>query len=436
MTEKLFNFFGNDYEHFSRLRKVVNRTVLNNRLDGGFSSGDYSLKELLKTDFSDRLHNLEQVLADIASNDPPKGKELKITIHGLLKQKGWNVEHPYFGFISSDIPEKYREHEYQEIVLFLKDIKNRMGDSFPDELENFLKKEEAHIEDRSNLERLLGVLKEHGIHRIKENLNSGASALVSGASALVLETNDNQIVRIIRAKTKEIQSLPPTVLQPLYTIDVDDFCIQIMPKVHTLQKIFDSPKLRSEYNINEHWLSDYINQLKADSYKYGSYYWDLYNVTNNIGLIKDENGKNVPIIIDLEAASSIANPHPILKEMFFDKQQYDMEKLPNLPQTDTNYIAAQNAHVKGLGLEYGKIKGALNYDYIQKELEDFADKRKKQNKHTDYPTNPLWVDVVNSGVSKSEFGYEADKALQSRTNQGFCHDIRAKLEEKGAITNR
>ena len=183
---------------------------------------------------------------------------------------------------------------------------------------------------------------------------------------------------------------------------------------------------------------EYLEQLKADSNKYGSYIWDVDNVDRyetNIGVIKDENGKLVPIVIDLDSVSDRNNFLKMGRATF---QKPDFQYTLTLTPTDTDYLAAQKAHVERLGLEYGSLKGVWDGEAVQKELEDFAEERGKLK--TEYtgeecnPEHPLWVNVVKNGISRSEFGYEANKAQPS--GKGFCHDIRARLEEKGAIPQR
>jgi hypothetical protein len=441
---------------------------------------------------------------EITESNLHTGRRLAFAVNKIFssdgKEKVVDTRFPYFQgmMLGYRIKEKYGSAKNKEIDKFLTTLKeylekNKIGIDFPPELDKFLQDD---IQDNKALEGLLKVLNEHGIKRI-----SGKTP--AGASALVLTTTDNQMVRIIREDTKKLQSLPPTALQPLYTIDnIDGFCIQIMPKVHVLREILASNKLRAEYGImddyklekeryllanQEQWREDqaatwspdigydernwnimmesirespypetisdenfakkyigikernYIQQLKADSYKYGSYAWDIDKDAKNIGLIKDKNGKTVPVIIDLEAVASLENTPEAFKEWFAERD-WDIERTKQLPQTDTDYLAAQKAHVARMGLEYGSLKGVLNGEQLQKELKDFADKRASQknlaaeNGHK-YPENPLWVDVVKSGVSKSELGHHI-RNITEPSDKGFCHDIRAKLEAKNAIPAR
>jgi len=508
MSDKPTNnpFDNTDYDDFKPVGEVVNKNNLIYSLNyNTFSGEETCLKEKLVGNFLNRANNLANIMDEITEKNLHTGRRLAFAINKILAPNSRVVDNrfPYFrgaGLVYR-INEKYGSAENKEIKSFLTELKEylqktKIGIVFPPELEKLLQEEAHYKEDNAALEGLLKVLEEHGIKRI-----SGKTP--AGASAIVLTTTDNQMVRIIREDTKKLQSLPPTALQPLYTIDnIDGFCIQIMPKVHVLREILASDKLRAEYGIMDdyelekgkylleeqnQWREDqaavwspeigydernwnimmesirespypesisdenfakkyigikernYIQQLKADSYKYGSYAWDIDKDAKNIGLIKDKNGKTVPVIIDLEAVASLKNTPETFKECFTERE-WDIERTKKLPPTNTDYLAAQKAHVERLGLEYGSIKGAFNNAELEKELKDFADKRASQknlaaeNGHK-YPENPLWVDVVKYGVSKSELGHHISN-IEKPSDKGFCHDIRAQLEAKNAIPAR
>ena len=241
-----------EYDKLSAILQTLDEIENENSKDGkkirkaiGKIFAGYELKRYVINDYDQSsFYSMRNIfLSDILEkyNNPsvePHSK--KIGLAQRLSQKFFSKE---------DILNKFIENQQEDnrnvLGAFLLDLKNNMGKKFPHKLQDILDEEERGLDGyRSKLRQILDALEEKGIKRISSNLRGGGFALV-------LEMNDNQMIRIVTSETKKLQSLPPTVLQPLYTIDnVEGFCIQIMPKVYVLEELFNPDnKLKAEYGL-------------------------------------------------------------------------------------------------------------------------------------------------------------------------------------------
>jgi hypothetical protein len=197
----------------------------------------------------------------------------------------------------------------------------------------------------------------------RELENQGIRAPVSvankGAEAIVFTTSQNQLVRIAFALTQKTDHLPPTVLHPLKTIEINEnpslpIRVDIMPIVKT--------------GVGAEISSSDIIQLIRDTASFNYLFYDA--VGENIGRLSD----GTPIIVDLGAvrANLLSQPPEELskgsyihyvsggpQEMMTTLHQWAKESASH------DYAASQRVHVESRGLKYGEISGVIPASRIQ-----------------------------------------------------------------------
>jgi len=123
-----------------------------------------------------------------------------------------------------------------------------------------------------------------------------------GKFAVVFEGMNHQIIRIANETAENPRLKLPFILQPIDTINMDGYNIEILPKIHTLEEIMHSNELQKHYGFpDEPYL--YSNKMALDLVIRSANNWMLFFdcSAENIGIIKDKNGDNIPVIIDAGA---------------------------------------------------------------------------------------------------------------------------------------
>ena len=328
-----------------------------------------------------------------------------------------------------------------------------------------------------------------GFRRISENV-------LSGTFAIVLEGNDDQMIRISSRRFEADRPKHEDFLQPSAPIALQskalnaNYRVEVFPKVDSLHNIIQSPELCKEYGLTDpsHDAEQFILRLMADNFQRGFFFFDPN--PDNIGIIKDRNGNNVPVIIDSHAIVELDN----IKSAHYDQLALHMmyhypdifqgwndfaaerfgdlhnmhlvleeyiEKVASVEYpTPLDYTGAQEAHLEKLGLEKGKIKGVLNTDQLEQTLETFESERMEMAKRAqqaggDYlPDDAIYSRALNSGVPLTQFSsavvrgadrlehdmgerfvqYLRDGNQEPLKNRpGLCHNIERVLREEDGV---
>lgn len=325
---------------------------------------------------------------------------------------------------------------------------------------------------------------------IRELEHSGfrkiSKTIFSGTHAVVLEANNHQMIRIVDTDVEQDRPSDPIFLQPIYSIkNVQGYSIEVLPKVHTLFEISRNKELMKEYNLlAPSDIGKLIENLMIKTAHDGKFFFD--SSSSNIAVIKDENGKNVPIIIDSGAvidASRFEMGHlhnfskicllnaaflPEVLKFFKDfihladdiipllfKNQLNeyqnriflrvgnnyLQHLKNQPiPAEIDYEAAQEHHLKLLGLTKGEITGVFTQD----EIIDFITNRLDYiDKHSSYnPASTVFIRMITDGTYKDQAGKIYNNALNSyeRASEkreeiglekiGLCHYVEIERERR------
>ena len=166
-----------------------------------------------------------------------------------------------------------------------------------------------HFKDK-DLAELVECLESHGFRRVSNKISRGFFAIV-------LEANHNQMIRIVDKQAEYPRHHEPDVLQPVQVIDdLPRYRIEILPKVHTLSEILAgrvkkdpkkpidkaSKQLADYYGLSKNpeqaknEIESYVLRLISDNMKNGQFFYDV--ALSNICLVKDEQGNNVPLVLD------------------------------------------------------------------------------------------------------------------------------------------
>jgi len=240
---------------------------------------------------------------------------------------------------------------------------------------------------QDSLPEIIEKLKDYGFKKI-------SPIVLNGSNAIVLEANNHQIIRIVHSRAEKDRAKDDVILQPIATIDnINNYRVEVLPKVRTIKEIIENDELKKLYNFPDD-VSSYVEKLIEEiicaSAKHEKILFDP--LLENIGIVKSSDGKNIPIIMDSEAALDIANLPPAVfiqfsrrllenKDVFryfynespevytinFNSLvQWDTDKLINagrnyfdkikkleIPEID--YASAQAEQLKLLGLDKGII---------------------------------------------------------------------------------
>jgi len=336
-----------------------------------------------------------------------------------------------------------------------------------------------------------------GFSSLAKNLQEAGLRLVSetvkaGSYALVLESNNHQMIRIASNDCDEKPTGRPDILQPLKTLRIDGCKVDILPKVHSFQEIMRDDALAASYGLPprpDRELGQLVTNLIIENWNDGRFLWDCSPA--NIGLIQDGQGRNVPIIIDPGAVINRNDATEVHYDIFQPRFFYVWKNreavysyLGEVPEEELGYSesaqikqyinylaeqphdvsppyrAAQEAHVERLGLEYGKITGVLDDAELMAELVRCAKITDEHNKfRADYNASakgaaepmaelPLYTDqspslytaALNAHISRGQLGAAAQAFIpnvEGASNpRGLCEHIREQLEKDGALPKR
>jgi len=248
------------------------------------------------------------------------------------------------------------------------------------------------IHFQSSLKQIVEKLKDFGFREV-------SPVVLYGSNAIVLEAKNQQMLRIVHCRVEKERAVDDVILQPIETInDISNYRVEILPKVLTIKEIIESDELRKEYNIPSdvnRYVESLVEEIISASELHGKILFDP--LLENIGIIKSSEGKNIPIIMDSEAALKISNlPAGVFiqftrrllenKEVFRNfrdlnpevvsldlehLEPYDTKKLINAGQNyfnhlkclalpEVDYASAQEDHKKMLGLEGGAVIDGRN----------------------------------------------------------------------------
>jgi hypothetical protein len=329
--------------------------------------------------------------------------------------------------------------------------------------------------NRGDAQRLAEYLEKLGFRRLhKDNTRYGCNAIV-------FEGNDSQVIRIVHKRIeKEPRLDSPFILQPIATYDAPgDYRIEVLPEVHTLSELMDEKNipLRENYGVTYaigQKLGELKTQLINDALSQNIMIFDAK--TANIAVVKNKNGELVPLIIDADAACEIPDSSyidnnyghmgrmfkvfaTILKtvnpEAFHKKAEVCVEALGKVDvagaipiftdfindykahhavftHSAEYYASAQTDHLESLGLTTGAANKVLNDEQLDRALREFVAERTHSGEQGLDPTQTVGYHALKAGVSKSEFGAAA-KASAARSEEGFCHRIRAELENNHGV---
>jgi hypothetical protein len=151
------------------------------------------------------------------------------------------------------------------------------------------------IDQHKTAAEVVSELKDKGFKRV-------AKHFYYGKFAVVFEGMNHQIIRIANETSENPRLKLPFILQPIDTINMDGYNIEILPKIHTLEEIMHSNELQKHYGFpDDPYL--YSNKMALDllirSANNLMLFFDCS--AENIGIIKDKNGDNIPVIIDAGA---------------------------------------------------------------------------------------------------------------------------------------
>jgi hypothetical protein len=325
--------------------------------------------------------------------------------------------------------------------------------------------------DEGRLSRLETQLRNLGFRRFGPEVHKGSYAIV-------FEGNERQMLRIVNSESAETRPKDMDVLQPMLRVDFNGSgVVEILPKVHTLFDIIETPELSKQYGITREGAAQILRQLVIDNLHYDRIFFDC--APQNVGIIKDPAGNNVPVIIDPGVVidpiqlTDIMNKatglrfidvlkvrlaHDFSTRHFQDRaaadfSTYEAMKGPDVavfstlrdlgkePASNHDYVGAQKHHMKQLGLEYGKTSNTIGMI----ELKKFADERlyisgvrphKKidgrmqpvgEQLAKDYdPMRSTWGQMVNGdGLYRNEIAEIVRAAGQDENpNVGFCTKIK------------
>ena len=222
------------------------------------------------------------------------------------------------------------------------------------------------------IEAIVAKLQDDGFRRVHGKLRYGSAGYV-------MEGHDNQIIRIVGHAYEQPRPDRPYVLQPITSQIVGDVRIEILPKVHTLAEILASQPLRNAYGYGDRDRHEVAREIlgqmsdlcKSDGYAFSD------TKTENIAIVRDVSGNNVPLILD---------PGAILR----------LDSATQLPDESLAlYTNAQQWHVEQLGLCRGRPKN------VDDELAQCGGR-----------------DLFSSGVSRSERGHVIAAAMDDPQTQG------------------
>jgi hypothetical protein len=277
-----------------------------------------------------------------------------------------------------------------------------------------------HFKDQ-DLAELVGCLESHGFRHVSNKISRGFFAIV-------LEANHNQMIRIVDKEAEYSRHKEPDVLQPVQVIDeLPRYRIEILPKVHTLSEILAgrvkkdpqrpidnaSKQLADYYGLSKdpeqakNEIESYVLRLISDNMKNGQFFYDV--ALSNICLVKDEQGKNVPLVLDpcakisakqmqalfdkphergqkaendeLDQFADTLSVYPVFNQFqeFMVEQmittgcmdarvilKHYLKNISEHPlQDEMPYEKVQEAHLKRLGLKAGESVGVISGERLQ-----------------------------------------------------------------------
>ncbi len=131
----------------------------------------------------------------------------------------------------------------------------------------------------------------------------------SGTTAIVLEVNDDLMIRIAPTQFEAERPKSDDILQPIGKIATKPvYRVEILPKVDTLLAIKNNPELQKCYGITGDVnlaIEGFVKRLVSDNLqkKEKKFFFDIN--LDNVALLKDADGKAVPIILDPHAVLDI-----------------------------------------------------------------------------------------------------------------------------------
>ena len=186
------------------------------------------------------------------------------------------------------------------------------------------------ISKPGKLEAIIAHLQQRGFSHVGPKLRHGSYAYI-------LEGPNDQIIRVVSAEHEQPRPDRPYMLQPLTTEVVEGCRIEVLPRVHTLQEIMASKQLCAEFGYEGQERVDAVRPILAQMSELaksdGHAFTDLK--AENVAILRDEEGRNVPVIIDPGSLKRIES-RPLAD-----------------PATLEEYTKAQEAHLAQLGLKRG-----------------------------------------------------------------------------------
>jgi hypothetical protein len=261
----------------------------------------------------------------------------------------------------------------------------------PKKIEELARESSGVKSMQGSLKYVLGELANAGFKRVVSD------HVLSGSSALVLEANNHQMIRIVDARDAEkARSKDDDVLQPVNVIPVMGHRVEILPKVHSLLELIKHPEIAEKYGLRGmvKVAETFLRRLIVENLHKGKFFFDPS--ISNVGVIQDINGQAVPVIIDSGAVVERAGAGTICDLNFISRcnesgvfseymgmypnrtnktpMEY-LEFLATQSYPDTlPYAEAQAEHLKRLGLEKGKPNGAvgrsLRDQFVRERMDD------------------------------------------------------------------
>lgn len=332
------------------------------------------------------------------------------------------------------------------------------------------------------LEALKRKIEALGVFRLSSNVKHGAYALV-------FEAPNHQVVRIglIHAGDPP-RSKDPDVLQPLISRKTKEFRIEVLPKVHTLEEVLDSPILSRVYHLGH---DPQEAAIKAEAMVRDMVLHNLNKVPpklffdisrGNIGVLLDKKQQPVFVIIDpgavcdLEKAGNIEHLQLAIRYSMQDHYlglkdecQKHMKAGFYMPRYNASgvgimvagthqemqeackrhvaalfkeaytdkridYVSAQRGLRRSLGLSQDSVAGVSTLRKIEEVLEEFAQERSTLKTTEHDPNHSIWAQSLRAGVGKSEFGSMATAAANEHFNESehYSNDPEKGLAENPA----